>query len=242
MGRFRRLINDLELKEAHLIGRHYTWSNGCEHPTMVRLDRWFLLVDWNDLFPDSSLHALSSSLSDHCPLLLSTATCVRAKRRFRFEPFWTKLDGFLDVVKAAWQDQVAPTEPLYRLGFKLRMVGRALQQWSQQQVGSIKDQLLMTHEVILRLDVAQESCIISALVELRRSLKRRVLGLASLERTIARQRARVAGVKEGDANAQFFRMLAAKRTRRNYITSLKSGGSVVTSQGGLEEVALDFFV
>jgi hypothetical protein len=45
MGLFRKLLNDLELKEAHLLGRRYTWSNEREQPTMARLDRWFASVD-----------------------------------------------------------------------------------------------------------------------------------------------------------------------------------------------------
>ena len=39
MGMFRRCINDLELKEATLLDRRYTWSNAREQPTLVKLDR-----------------------------------------------------------------------------------------------------------------------------------------------------------------------------------------------------------
>jgi hypothetical protein len=36
MGRFRRFINDLALKEIPLQGRKFTWSNQHESPTLVR--------------------------------------------------------------------------------------------------------------------------------------------------------------------------------------------------------------
>ena len=39
MGRFRRLINELELQELELLGRRFTWSNERDAPTLVRLDR-----------------------------------------------------------------------------------------------------------------------------------------------------------------------------------------------------------
>ena len=39
MGRFRRLINELELQELELLGRRFTWSNERDSPTLVRLDR-----------------------------------------------------------------------------------------------------------------------------------------------------------------------------------------------------------
>ena len=51
MGRFRRLLNDLELQEQDLLGRRYTWSNERRTPTLVKLDRWFSSVDWEALNP-----------------------------------------------------------------------------------------------------------------------------------------------------------------------------------------------
>jgi exonuclease III len=38
MGRFRKLINDLALKELPLLGRKYAWSNQQEIPTLVKLE------------------------------------------------------------------------------------------------------------------------------------------------------------------------------------------------------------
>jgi exonuclease III len=87
MARFRSAINDLELKEANLLGRRYTWSNERECPTLTRMDRWFCSIEWDEQFPDATLTAASSSLSDHCPILMSTAVQFVAKRRFRFEKF-----------------------------------------------------------------------------------------------------------------------------------------------------------
>ena len=39
MGKFRRLSNDLALKEIYLTGRHYTWSNEQSPPALMHLDR-----------------------------------------------------------------------------------------------------------------------------------------------------------------------------------------------------------
>jgi hypothetical protein len=61
-------------------------------------------------------------------------------------------------------------------------------------------------------------------------LKKWVLGLASLERTIAWQRARVAGVKDHDAMAQFFRIQASKPRRRNHIGVLRSRADLAFDQ------------
>ena len=157
MGMFRRFLNELELKEATLIGRRYTWSNARDQPTLVKLDRWFCSVDWDDMHPDASLSAVSSSLSDHCPILMSTAVRFFAKKRFRFERFWLKLEGFEEVVRASWDSAGAPADPLEKIDFKLRRLARELQSWSQKFVGNIRDKILMANEIILRLEVAQEN-------------------------------------------------------------------------------------
>jgi hypothetical protein len=57
LGDFHRLINSLDLKEIHLKGRRYTWSNQRDAPTLVKLDHVFCTSSWEDLFPDASLHS-----------------------------------------------------------------------------------------------------------------------------------------------------------------------------------------
>jgi exonuclease III len=73
MGQFCRFLNDSVLKEIHLTGRLFTWSNERSHPTLERIDRAFMTSEWEDLFPTCDLQTLSSSCSDHAPLLLHTA-------------------------------------------------------------------------------------------------------------------------------------------------------------------------
>ncbi|KAM0831277.1 hypothetical protein ACQ4PT_065657 [Festuca glaucescens] len=166
-------------------------------------------------------------------------------RRFRFERFWLKLEGFADVVKGLWDDPSGdvPADPLRRLQFKLRRTSRGLQSWSQRKVGYIRDLILVANEVVSRLDVAQEGRQLSVEErDLRRGLKLKVLGLASLERTISRQRARVAGIAEGDASSKFFRIMASARRSHNSITALRSGEQVVTDLPGKVELATDYFM
>jgi endonuclease/exonuclease/phosphatase family metal-dependent hydrolase len=87
MGRFRRFVDETELKDLPLHGCRYTWSNGCAHPTLEKLDRVLASADWESLFPESFLQALSSDMSDHTPLLLATNAAFRPKRRFHFENY-----------------------------------------------------------------------------------------------------------------------------------------------------------
>jgi hypothetical protein len=73
----------------------------------------------------------------------------------------------------------------------------------------------VVREVVLRLDIAIESQQLSP--DERRlwaHLKHAYLGLASLERTMSCQRAKIAWLREGDANTAFFHQHAAYRRRR----------------------------
>lgn len=102
MGRFRRLVNDLALKEVYLNGRRFMWSNEQSPPTLVHLDRVLCTSDWEDAHGECHLRCLASIISDHSPLLLDCSPMLTAHRRFHFEDFWLRLDGFHDTVAAAW--------------------------------------------------------------------------------------------------------------------------------------------
>lgn len=120
MGRFRRFLNDLELLELHLHGRLFTWSNERTHPTLERIDRMSVSPYWELLFPRSSLHALSTRCSDHAPLLLQFEDGFHPKRRFRFEAFWSKFDGFLETVEFAWNGPRPGVDPLQTIDHLLQ--------------------------------------------------------------------------------------------------------------------------
>uniref|UniRef100_A0A453EYK4 Endonuclease/exonuclease/phosphatase domain-containing protein n=1 Tax=Aegilops tauschii subsp. strangulata TaxID=200361 RepID=A0A453EYK4_AEGTS len=101
MGKFRRLVNDLALKEVYLNGRRYTWSNEQSLPTLVHLDRVLCTSDWEDGHGECHLTCLASVVSDHSPLLLDCAPAPVLHRRFHFEDHWLRLDGFHETVAAA---------------------------------------------------------------------------------------------------------------------------------------------
>lgn len=76
-------------------------------------------------------------------------------------------------------------------------------------IGSVRSQLFMAREIITQLDAAQEHRLLDdGELEMRKRLKMISLGLASLARTIARQRSRIRHLEEGDANTRFFHLQA----------------------------------
>ncbi|XBH88985.1 hypothetical protein VPH35_080972 [Triticum aestivum] len=62
--------------------------------------------------------------------------------------------------------------------------------------------------------------------ELRKCLKKKLLELSSLERTIARQRSRLLQLREGDGNTKIFHQQASHRQRKNIIRTVKHNGNI----------------
>jgi len=156
MGRFRRFVNDLELKEIPLLGRRYTWSNERESPTLVKLDRVLCTNDWEEIYNENVLQSHATEMSDHCPLILGLREGIVGKKRFHFESFWPKLEGFYDAVQQSWEGQVICNCPLETISIKLKRLTKALQSWSQKPVGNIKSQLALARHILHRLEMAQD--------------------------------------------------------------------------------------
>lgn len=194
------------------------------------------------MFPRSLLQSAATEGSDHCPLLLGLSALGLGKRRFHFEMYWPKVEGFADVVAAAWSSIQATNCPLETLSLKFRALTRELQSWSQKRVGYVKSQLLLAKELVHQLEIAQDSRPLSAEEnDLRCMLKKHSLALSSLLRTMARSRSRIDWLKDGDANTTLFHLQARHRKRKNFIPKLVVGDSILTSQEEKEQAAYDFY-
>ncbi|WVZ83395.1 hypothetical protein U9M48_030553 [Paspalum notatum var. saurae] len=77
--------------------------------------------------------------------------------------------------------------------------------------------------------------------EFRASLKLLCLGLSSLERTMARQRARVRYIAEGDANTRYFHVLARGKKKRIFIPQLDIDGAHLTDHEAMEQAFFAHF-
>jgi len=124
---FRQFVASCELQDLHLHGRSYTWSNELDNPTLVKLDRALVSLNWEEAHPHCLLQALSTDGSDHCPLLLHTNAAGSAKPRFHFEVFWPKLDGYKYAVRRGWRCPSSVVGPFLRLDHLFRNLIKELQ-------------------------------------------------------------------------------------------------------------------
>jgi hypothetical protein len=91
MGRFRKCIHDLEMKDIDLHGRKFTLAGA--HDVLVRLDRVFCSLEWEQKFLDFLLQCSASEGSDHCPLL-GLKDNRRARGDFTLSLFGQNLRAF----------------------------------------------------------------------------------------------------------------------------------------------------
>jgi len=129
MGSFKAAIDHLRLKEIKLNGRRFTWSNEQDNPTLTKIDRLLCTPEWELIFPACFLHSLQSLMSDHTPLLLQGELNHHKDSSFRFENFWTKVDGFHELVNEVWNRQVHSTLPLKCLHIKMARTAKAIKRW-----------------------------------------------------------------------------------------------------------------
>jgi hypothetical protein len=124
-------------------------------------------------------------------------------------------------VQEVWMAQTQGPNPFQCLDQKLRAPAKWLASWSSKFVGSIKMQILLVTELILRFNVAMESRLLSPHERaLWRLLKKKLLGLAFLERTISKQHSCILWLREGDACTCFFHQHASHIRRKNFIGHL----------------------
>lgn len=98
MNSFRWVLDELELKEIHLHGRQFTWTSETDNPTQTKIDHVFCTREWELEHPDCYLQSIGTSVSDHCPMVLTCTPFNRCYRGFRFESFWINQPGFLELI------------------------------------------------------------------------------------------------------------------------------------------------
>lgn len=244
MLRFRRALNSIEVKEIPLTGRRFTWSSQQNTPTLTRIDRAFCSPEWEEAFVNPILQPLSSSSSDHCPLLLTSLNMPRPCTRFRFETWWTQMPGFHQQVQLAW-DRPVPQEhnAMLTLHIKLSRVAKALRAWSKTLIPQGKLAAAVCREVIAQLETAQENRILTTQeLDFLKQLKNRVLGLSAIEKSRARQQSRLTWLRKGDANTKYFQLMVNMRKRKNFMHSIQTDGGLASSQSEKQRAVYGHFV
>lgn len=96
---FGSFIEKTELLDIPMIERKFTWykPNGT---IKGRLDRILVSIEWIDKWPDSKQYDLSSSMSDHCVLVLKDNYIDWGPKPLRFLDIWQRDCIFKDLIRS----------------------------------------------------------------------------------------------------------------------------------------------
>nr|GMC66432.1 uncharacterized protein LOC109164037 [Ipomoea batatas] len=157
---FRECTSTCDLIDSSAYGSSYTWWNGRRKKSAIwmRLDRFLYTSVWESKFR-TSVHHLSRTSSDHCPLLI-TSQVISAQpipKHFISLNVWTKHEDFLRVVSESW-DVPVEGAPMYVLATKLSRLQKALVPWNKESFGNIFTKLQeLEDKVQLLEDILQQN-------------------------------------------------------------------------------------
>ena len=99
--KFQECLNNCGMIDLGFSAPRYTWTNWqpLSHLIQERIDRVFINIDWNVLYPVACVKHLERSHSDHSPIVLS----LRLDHGIQFpRPFRSNQCGFLTLPSLAW--------------------------------------------------------------------------------------------------------------------------------------------
>lgn len=244
---FNSFIETLDLREIYRGGGGYTWSNKQARPILCNLDRILVSTDWEEKFPLANLRSLTRLGSDHSPLLLDTGgEMPRGQPQFRFERHWFEEEGLLELIETKWSQQRAKwSRETYSMDkwhngisdLRKHLKGRGANLRGHYK--REKDRLTKEIEDIDRgcNKGERQAALLSRRLELESELER----LMEKEEIYWQQRGGEKWVLEGDANTNFFHLVANGRRRRKAITRLEHEGREITDREGIQNVICNYY-
>jgi hypothetical protein len=232
---FNSIIHTLGLREIHMDGGLYTWSNKQKFPTMAKLDRVLMSPYWEDVFPLVQVRKLVSDLSDHSPLLLltdSNNTNTPKNREFRFDLSWLTKDDFLPMVEEVWNKYVSSSDPVDILNIKLKRFKKHFKGWGSSLFGHTRRKKKELKEELFSMEEKEESVPLSPDEFVRKiNILVELHNIYADEEIYWLQRSSEKWLLHGDQNSAYFHRVANGRRRRNMIRFFKDGEMVIEGAG-----------
>ena len=231
---FSSFIQNLQLIEISAIDGKFTWFRGS---SKSKLDRLFVQADWITTYPSMQVSLLKRSISDHCPLLVTTQGIDWGPKPFRFQDCWLTHEGCLDIIKKAWRNSnnMAIME-------KLRSVKYDLKTWNWSEFGNIDSNILRLENEIQGWDEASNSrMLLEDELKLRNEAQSDLWAWLRRKELYWAQHSRDQWLKSGDKNTRYFHTIASIRRRKNSLRSIKSKGKILSEPDEIKKEAVNFY-
>ncbi|XP_024964007.1 uncharacterized protein LOC112504301 [Cynara cardunculus var. scolymus] len=229
MEEFHICLEEAELFDILYQGCQFTWiqkPSGGEGG-MRKLDRILGNSNFITRFRDASAFFEPRGISDHSPGILSFRVGRRIRQRgFKFENFVTSHKDFLASVEDVWSkpQNGSYMKRVLRKLKDLKVVCRRL----RNSYGCLDKRVV---QLKTELDVAQLACDIDPFNDL---LKEDIAHLLlayqearSNQVELARQKAKISWLNEGDGNSKFFFHAMKEKRNRNHIAMIRDSAGII---------------
>ncbi|GLU11953.1 hypothetical protein SLE2022_286700 [Rubroshorea leprosula] len=147
---FNQFIDTNGLVDLSLSNRKFTWYKS-DGSAQSRLDRFLLSENFQEAWGDCVQIAIKRSISDHCPISLSSSNANWGPRPFKSIDSWTSHHDFGKMIQSSWNSFQVEGYWGFKCKEKLKVLRIHLKQWNKDVFGNIDSQLdeaLKTIEVI----------------------------------------------------------------------------------------------
>ena len=98
---FREVLSHCDLHDLGFFGTPWTFDNkqSGNRNVKVRLDRVVASPSWSNIYPQSYVSHITSSRSDHCPIILKLeqkTAMILPCRSPRYEACWEREESLVD--------------------------------------------------------------------------------------------------------------------------------------------------
>jgi hypothetical protein len=242
MRDFRDTLSFCDLHDMGFVGTPWTWDNKQkgERNVKVRLDRAVANPAWSTSFPDYMVRHISSSRSDHTPLLMSieqAQNCRTNRPIRRYEVSWEREPSLVAEVEEAWSRRL-PVHDLGAINSSLKDVMGGLYNWKAAHFKYLPKEIEKKRAKLEELHGRDDETSNMECLQLTKEIDE----LLYREEIAWHQRSRVTWLREGDQNTKFFHRQASKRQKKNKIRKLRrADGSWTMDSNEMEKMASDFF-
>lgn len=243
---FQEAVDDCRLADLGYHGLPFTWDNQeGDQNVKVRLDRGLGDDRFLAAMGESEVFHLLLTESDHCGLLVEIRERVLAKpgglrkpKPFCYENMWKQHEDYMDFITRTWDPGVGSCD-LSTASSALRSLQSSLRTWDKAVFRSVKKQI---KEMRAELEVERSNTLYRGPTDKEKSVMAKLADVLAREETMEKQRSRIAWLREGDRNTEFFQAKARARQRMNKIKALHDdAGNVFTDQEDLERLACEFY-
>jgi hypothetical protein len=192
-----------------------------DQPLLQQIDWFFTSYQWTIKFPNSMVHSLARSTSDHVPCVVSISTSIPKAQIFWFENHWIQQPGFLQIVHNSWNCPVRANSAAGILIAKFKNLRHDLKRWGKN-LSHIKLLIANSNKVILIRDKLEEERELSSPeFNFRNIVKVHLKRLLQIQYDYWEKRCTIRWVQLSGENTKFFHAKATERYMHNVIAEIK---------------------